>query len=112
MMLIAILRQIADNLPSNAMFKTIRIFWRIGYWRTVAKELLQLCADGHYDQAESHILDKWVQYKDVSGFLIGLGMDPPFIMRRDVYLNNQVMVAIKKTFEVRHLKLRQSGTRG
>ena len=94
------------------MFKTIRIFWRIGYWRTEAKELLRLVAVGHYDQAESHILDKWMQYKDVSGFLIGLGMDPPFIMRRDVNLNNQVMVAIKKTFEVRHLKLRQSGTRG
>ncbi|GAF73273.1 unnamed protein product [marine sediment metagenome] len=53
-----------------------------------------------------------MQYKDVSGFLLNLGMDPPFIMRRDVYLNDQVMVAIKKTFEVRHLKLRQSGTRG
>ena len=111
MMLIAIWRQIADNLPSSAMFKTIRIFWRLSNWRTEAKELLRLVADGHYDQAESHILDKWMQYKDVSGFLIGLGMDPPFIMRRDVYLNNQVMVAMKKTFEVRHKRLKHSGTR-
>ena len=111
MMLIAIWRQIADNLPSSAMFKTIRIFWRLSNWRTEVKELLRLVADGHYDQAESHILDKWMQYKDVSGFLIGLGMDPPFIMRRDVYLNDQVMVAMKKTFEVRHKRLKHSGTR-
>ena len=109
MMLIAIWRQIADNLPSSAMFKTIRIFWRLSNWRTEAKELLRLVAVGHYDQAESHILDKWMRYKDVSGFLIGLGMDPPFIMRRDVYLNDQVMLAIKKTYEVRHLRMRQGG---
>ena len=79
------------------------------YWRTEAKEALRLVADGNYDQAESHISETWMQYKDVTGFLRRLGFNPPFIMRSDVNLYGQFMLAMKKTFEVRHLKMKQSG---